>query len=341
MDSFYANSQWPNFRADVLDVDNFVMANGGAIMSMPTSNYYSSLMPIETSNLLQNQLALTGAYRPRIATPVGNDPVAQGLASVRYYYRPSEEKTFSAFPMVREKPGKVESARGLPEVFKNRNDVIGDVVYSPASDVSIEPTARSDGELSEYDVRFTCPQGLQATLDFRKYRGSSQLEASKFQEQSASTELLNQSSAGKPQTVRLRPEDTGTLNIPIACTDLKKFTTLTTHTSIPAVKTSPGRISAKFNKPADIALVTTTAFANWKCSVNGREIKHSSYHGLLAVPMDGENNFDCSYHTSGLMPGAAISMSSVLAFILLGYVRRKKLKLSLPEAELQNIQSET
>lgn len=341
MDAFYANSQWPNFRADVLDIDNFVMANGGAIMSAPTSNYYSSLMPTETSDLLQNQLALTGAYRPRIATPVGNDPVAQGIASVRYYYRPSEEKTFSAFPVVREKPGKVESTPGLPEVFKNRNDVIGDAVYTPASDVSIEPTAGNNGELSEYDLTFTCPQGLHATMDFRKYRGSSQLEASKFQEQSASTELLNQSSAGKPQKVRLRPEDPGTLNVPIACTDLKKFKMLTRNIKIPDIMAAPGRISAKFNKPVDSVLVTTTAFANWKCSVNGREIKHSSYHGLLTVPMDGENNFDCSYHTSGLMPGFAISMSSILALMILGYVRRKKLKSSPPEAELRNIQSET
>lgn len=341
MDAFYANSKWPNFRADVLDIDDFVMTNGGAIMSMPTVNYYSSLMPTETSDLLENQLALTEARRPRIAFPIHADPVAQGIASVRYYYRPSEEKVFSAFPMVRETPGKVDSAPGLAEVFRNRNDVIGDVVYTPVSDVSIEPSSANNGEPTEYYLTFNCPQGLYATLDFRKYRGSSQLEAGKFQGQSASTEVLNKSSAGKPQTVRLRPEDPAMLNIPIACTDLKKFRMLITNVEIPAIKAAPGRLSAKFKKPVNSALVATTAFANWKCSVDGEEITHSSVHGLLAVPMKGGTSFECSYHTSGLMSGAIISAASFLAFILLGYARRKRLQLSPPEAELQIIQSET
>lgn len=322
--TFHANSQWPDFRADVLDIDNFVMANGGAIMSAPTANYYSSLMPVETSDLLENQLALTGVNRPRIATPVGNDSVAQGIASVRYYYRPSEEKVFSAFPMVREKPGKVESAPDLPEVFRNRNDVIGDVVYSPASDISIEPAAGRDGELSEYDLRFTCAQGLHATLDFRKYQGDTDLKANSFQVQQPRTELLNKPSSGSLQTIRLRPATSEKLDIPVACTDLGKFKKNTEEIRIPDIKATPGRISAKFDKPVHSALVATTAFANWKCSVNGEEVKQFPTHGLLTVPMAKGTSFECSYLTSGLMPGAAISMFSFLVFAISGITKHRR-----------------
>ena len=324
MEAFRANNRWPDFRADVLDIDNYVMANGGAIMSAPTANYNSSLMPSDTSDLLQNQLAFTGALRPRIAAPIEHDLVAQGIASVRYYYRPNQEKTFSAFPMVREMPKKVDSDPGLPEVFRNRNDVIGDAVYSPASDLSIERVSKETGDSKEYTLAFSCPQRLYATLDFRKYQGDTDLKANSFQVQQPSTELLNKASSGSLQTIRLRPATSEKLEIPVACTDLGRFKKNAEEHKIPAIQASPGRISARFNKPVDSVLVATTAFANWKCSVDGEKITHSSVHGLLAVPMKGGTGFECNYHTSGLIPGAAISMFSLLVFAILGISKHRR-----------------
>lgn len=317
---------WPNYRADVQEFDSVRMPNGGATLTAPALNYYSSTIPAETSVMLRESYRFGAGNRSRIITSPEQDPVGMKLASVSLLISPEGKQTQTAFPTVRRFPDAVPQDDSLPKVFKNRNDLAGMPVYSSPLAVTVGEATEEQGQLHA-DYKVSCPAGNIVSFD----SGSASVRVlTQYEEFTVSNQVWSASSPVREEQFELELggvenadvtlQDTAQPLAWFVCADIELLEEQILATELPNIRITPGNIAATFDSPADKAIVTTTALDGWVCRVDGKSAATGALHGLLTVELNGSNEFQCTYKNPGLASGALISVVSFLAAVVFAFL---------------------
>ncbi|MFE2584455.1 YfhO family protein [Streptomyces sp. NPDC059378] len=141
----------------------------------------------------------------------------------------------------------------------------------------------------------------------------------------ASMQRLGRVPASGHLTVELSPDATSTVpDGAVGCLDTARLRTAVerlTETGATEVTVSDGTVRAVL--PAGsrgTAVLAAPRIAGWRCATGAADaVPAESYHGLIAVPLDGTStSLTCTFHPPGLRLGATVGGVSLLALTLLG-----------------------
>ncbi|MFG2950689.1 YfhO family protein [Streptomyces adustus] len=141
----------------------------------------------------------------------------------------------------------------------------------------------------------------------------------------AAMQRLGRVPASGHLTIELSPDATSTVpDGAVGCLDTARLRTAVerlTATGATEVTVSDGTVRAVL--PAGsrgTAVLAAPRIAGWRCATGAADaVPAESYHGLIAVPLDGTStSLTCTFHPPGLRLGAAVGGVSLLALTLLG-----------------------
>ncbi|SOD87862.1 YfhO family protein [Streptomyces sp. Ag109_G2-15] len=237
-----------------------------------------------------------------------------------------------------------------PSPYRNQELLLGSRVYTVPRLAVHGDTGRparggrvgSGNAVTRPTITARCPAGTQVYLWAPHYSGTARQHGAgtdarfrfEFPRGRAAMAPLGPAPASGRLRVELSPDRPG--RIPggaIGCLDTARLRTAAARlkaTAATEVTVSDGTLRAQLPPGSrGIAVVAAPRIAGWRCATGGgRERPAGEYHGLIAVPLDGNStSLTCTFHPPGLRLGTAVGGASLLTLALLGAltaVRRRR-----------------
>ncbi|WP_225822028.1 YfhO family protein [Streptomyces naphthomycinicus] len=340
---------WPRYRTD--PGREQTVGNDPLLVGGEGAQYYSSL----TSDVLSRTLTALGdgwTSRGRSVQSLDNavtDVIFSVGARVHSPPDPHPRHAPAAeFPVhvtrrdvpplvtVRRTP---DTRRFGPSPYRNQEILLGSRVYTEPRLVVRDDSGRplpsrrvgSGGALARPTITARCPAGSQVNLWAPRYSGTARLDGdpaaffnSRAWRNRAGIAPLGTAPASGLLRIRLTPTRPGT--VPpgaIGCLDTGRLRTAAARLKAAGatdVTVSDGTVRALLPAGSKgIAVVAAPRIAGWRCATgDGPERPADTYHGLIAVPLDGAStSLTCTFHPPGLRLGGAVGAASLLTLVLL------------------------
>jgi uncharacterized membrane protein YfhO len=345
---------WPRYRTDPgreQTVANDPMEVGGQ-----GAQYYSSL----TSDVLSRTLtALGGGWNSRGRNLQSLDnAVTDAIFSVgaRVHSPPDPHQNWfpqngdrltvtrqDVPPLVTVRPSGASSAAFGPSPYRNQDLLLGSRVYAVPR-LTVRTAAGNP------TITARCTAGSEVYLWAPHFSGSARMAdgpTGRFRSDArtkiAPMQRLGRVPASGRLTIELAPgrihrtdPTIPAIRVPdgaVGCLDTTRL-----HRAVEQLKTTGAtRVTVsgatlRAELPAGgrgIAVVAAPRIAGWRCAAGGGAAAPAkSYHGLIAVPLDGSStSLTCTFHPPGLRLGTAVGAASLLTLLLLGVltaVRRRR-----------------
>ncbi|MFF2202699.1 YfhO family protein [Streptomyces sp. NPDC058145] len=352
---------WPRYRTD--PGREQTVANDPMLVGGQGAQYYSSL----TSDVLSRTLTALGGWTSRGRSVQSLDnPVTDVVFSVgaRVHSPPDPRRSKpphdgdgGPVAVTRRDVPPLVTVRGAPEragfgpsPYRNQELLLGSRVYTvPRTAVHDDAGRPARGgrvgvgnALVRPTVTAVCPAGSQVYLWAPHFSGTARLGGARADARfrfahprnRAAMEPLGPAPASGRLRVTLTPDRPG--HVPggaIGCLDTGRLRTAAARlkaTGAAKVTVSDGTLHAELPaRSKGIAVVAAPRIAGWRCAAgDGRPRRAESYHGLIAVPLDGTaTSLTCTFHPPGLRLGTAVGAASLLTLALLGAlgaVRRRR-----------------
>ncbi|MDI1456226.1 YfhO family protein [Streptomyces sp. ATE26] len=353
---------WPRYRTD--PGREQTVANDPLLVGGQGAQYYSSL----TSDVLSRTLtALGGGWTSRGRSVQSLDnPVTDVVFSVgaRVHSPPDPHQSRPPHdggggpvtvtrrdvpPLVTVRDAPARTGFG-PSPYRNQELLLGSRVYTvPRTTVRDDAGRPAPGggvgtgnALAHPTVTAGCPAGSQVFLWAPHFSGTARLDGARADARfrfahprnRAAMEPLGPAPASGRLRVTLTPDRPG--RVPggaVGCLDtgrLRAAAARLTATGATRVTVSDGTLRAELPaRSRGTAVVAVPRTAGWRCAAgDGRPRPAESYHGLIAVPLDGAStSLTCTFHPPGLRLGTAVGATSLLTLAVLavlGAVRRRR-----------------
>lgn len=325
---------WPLHRTATVGVPNlpvFSYYNQGALLGTPSVGYYSSNMPVAVSDAYAGLGAFTdldGRMMREVDSRLSNDPVLASLTSIK----DSRQVTGPSLPMVRSMSA---GPRALgPNVFDNRNALLGATVYTPARlqigghDVAAGGLPRRLAPGSSTSVGITCQPGRTPTLQFWKLRGSVSTPSGWHRSLNTANIVQLPPGTSRVEVTALRSALRTTELRGASCLDAGAFTRAVTNAVAPEQLTvQPGRVDARFTHPVTgTVMVSTVAQPGWRCSDDSGGLPVQSNAGFMALQVQSATRVSCRYREPGVNSGLAASVVVLLLLAATGWLERRSLR---------------
>lgn len=237
-----------------------------------------------------------------------------------------------------------------PSPYRNQEMLLGSRVYTVPRIAVHDDTGRPDPgrrvgsgtAVARPAVTARCPAGSQVYLWAPHFSGRARLDGAagdvrfrfQYPRARAAMEPLGRAPASGAVRIALAPDRPGVVpGGAVGCLDTGRLRTAAarlTATGATEVTVSDGTLRARL--PAGsrgVAVVAAPRIAGWRCAAGDAPTRPAgSYHGLIAVPLDGESaSLTCTFHPPGLRLGTAVGGASLLTLALLaafGAVRRRR-----------------
>ncbi|MFD5794959.1 YfhO family protein [Streptomyces diastatochromogenes] len=237
-----------------------------------------------------------------------------------------------------------------PSPYRNQELLLGSRVYTVPRLAVHGDTGKparggrvgSGNAVTRPTITARCPAGTQVYLWAPHYSGTARQHGAgtdarfhfEYPRNRAAMAPLGPAPASGRLRVELTPDRPG--RIPggaIGCLDTARLRTAAARlkaTAATEVTVSDGTLRAQLPPGSrGIAVVAAPRIAGWRCATGGgRERPAGEYHGLIAVPLDGNStSLTCTFHPPGLRLGTAVGGASLLTLALLGAltaVRRRR-----------------
>jgi uncharacterized membrane protein YfhO len=341
---------WPRYRTD--PGREQTVANDPLMVGGQGAQYYSSL----TADVLSRTLTALGGGSTSLGRSLQSldNPVTDAVFSVgarvhsppdqhpRWNPRDDSPVTVSRSqvpPLVTVRPDKGSAAGFGTSPYRNQELLLGSRVYTVP-----RATVRTDAG-GPAAVTARCRAGDEAFLWAPRFSGTARLTgtpaaAARFRSNAAGSRLAAMQPLGTvPDSGRLRialtPNRAGT-TVPsgaVGCLDtarLRAAVDRLTETGATEVSVSGATVHARLPAGSTgTAVLAAPRIAGWRCAAgDGAERPAATYHGLIAVPLDGSaTTFTCTFHPPGLRLGSAIGGVALLvtaALAVLAAVRRRR-----------------
>ncbi|OXY96283.1 YfhO family protein [Streptomyces diastatochromogenes] len=237
-----------------------------------------------------------------------------------------------------------------PSPYRNQELLLGSRVYTVPRIAVHGDTGKparggrvgSGNAVTRPTITARCPAGTQVYLWAPHYSGTARQHGAgtearfrfEYPRNRAAMAPLGPAPASGRLRIELTPDRPG--RIPggaIGCLDTARLRTAAARlkaTAATEVTVSDGTLRAQLPPGSrGIAVVAAPRIAGWRCATGGgRERPAGEYHGLIAVPLDGDStSLTCTFHPPGLRLGTAVGGASLLTLALLGAltaVRRRR-----------------
>ncbi|MFE1883182.1 YfhO family protein [Streptomyces diastatochromogenes] len=237
-----------------------------------------------------------------------------------------------------------------PSPYRNQELLLGSRVYTVPRLAVHGDTGKparggrvgSGNAVTRPTITARCPAGTQVYLWAPHYSGTARQHGAgtdarfrfEYPRNRAAMAPLGPAPANGRLRIELTPDRPG--RIPggaIGCLDTARLRTAAARlkaTAATEVTVSDGTLRAQLPPGSrGIAVVAAPRIAGWRCATGGgRERPAGEYHGLIAVPLDGNStSLTCTFHPPGLRLGTAVGGASLLTLALLGAltaVRRRR-----------------
>ncbi|MFJ3719463.1 YfhO family protein [Streptomyces sp. NPDC090057] len=347
---------WPRYRTD--PGREQTVANDPMLVGGQGAQYYSSL----TSDVLSRTLtALGGGWTSRGRSVQSLDnPVTDVVFSVGarvhsppdpHQSTPPRDGDGGPVTVTRRDVPPLVTVRGAPartgfgpSPYRNQELLLGSRVYTVPRTAVRDDAGRPvrsgrvgvGNALGRPTVTAVCPARSQVYLWAPHFSGTARLDGAHagarfrfaYPRNRAAMEPLGPAPASGPLRVRLTPDRPG--RVPrgaVGCLDagrLRAAAARLTATGATRVTVSDGTLRAELPaRSGGIAVVAAPRIAGWRCAAGGGPLRPAgSYHGLIAVPLDGTaTSLTCVFRPPGLRLGAAVGAASLLTLALLGTFR--------------------
>ncbi|MET7473889.1 YfhO family protein [Streptomyces sp. NPDC005648] len=350
---------WPRYRTD--PGREQTVGNDPLMVGGQGAQYYSSL----TSDVLSRTLtALGGGWTSRGRSVQSLDnPVTDAIFSVGARVRSPIDPHQTYLPQIgdrlsvtRQDVPPLVTVRSAPEQapfgsspYRNQESLLGSRVYTVPPirvyDDNGNPLTEKDwigsgSALTKPSITADCPAGSEVFLWAPRYSGVVRLAdravlfRSKYPRNRAAMASLGPAPASGRVRIRLTPDRTG--RVPrgaVGCLDTARLRTAVARleaTGATRVTVSGATVRAQLPSGSKgLAVVAAPRISGWRCATGGGDaVPAKSYHGLIAVPLDGSStSLTCTFHPPGLRLGLTVGAGSLLALLLLGVlgaVRRRR-----------------
>lgn len=351
---------WPRYRTD--PGREQTVGNDPLLVGGQGAQYYSSL----TSDVLSRTLTALGdgwTSRGRSVQSLDN-AVTDVIFSVgaRVHSPPDPHQKYLAqdagpVTVTRQDVPPLVTVRTAPDrapfgpsPYRNQELLLGSRVYTVPRLAVHGDTGKparggrvgSGNAVTRPTITARCPAGTQVYLLAPHYSGTARQHGAstdarfrfEYPRNRAAMAPLGPAPASGRLRVELSPDRPG--RIPggaIGCLDTARLRTAAARlkaTAAAEVTVSDGALRAQLPPGSrGIAVVAAPRIAGWRCATGGgRERPAGEYHGLIAVPLDGNStSLTCTFHPPGLRLGTAVGGASLLTLALLGAltaVRRRR-----------------
>lgn len=309
--------------------------NEAYLLGIPGGDYYSSLISADHSTGLR-ELGVVWTSNG-LSVRIGPDRALRALLGVQTELDADGEFawTGAAAPLVRRITPPVQGARPgqvSESVFEARNDLAGARLYT-VPQVAVEGPEGGEAPLSldagdEATLTVTCPAGSVITLDAPMLVGSVTAQQAEIVypggfDAAAPRELGP--SGGEPVEVTVRAAADSELPAhPVGCLDPTVLGSLMAEPA-PDIRLSGSSIEVTWPDSSEgTAVVSVPAYAGWRCRTDGAPAQVRSLHGLISVPLAGADSLTCDYRQPGLLPGAALTIASLLTLAATALISRRR-----------------
>lgn len=314
-------------------------ANKGFLLSLPSTTYYSSVIP-NASLVLADGLGITAGVSPRNQSD-SIDPVAQALmgGTLRFHDEPETEKLLPvpfAHLLPATTPLKEPVFRGIDwhthpkdNVFLARNELLNANVYvTPLeSAVTSHPVKLKDGSFADGSrITGRCPSESTVVFDGRDYREELSVN-------DVPTELYHdivplaraQAADGTFEfdvSTDVQPDTFGlSLSDKIMCFNSSTYTESVTNLSdVESTSDRFGTVTMQSPNPlTGVIVLKMPVVEGYSCRTEHGEVPVSSLHGLAAFPVEDVQAVTCTYTIPWQKLASLISFIALLTSVLLAW----------------------
>lgn len=341
-------SEWKEHHHRVVILSNSdidpSLSNKGLLLSLPSTAYYSSLIPA-SSLVLANTLGSTTNVAPRTQSATLDSVANAMMGNALTFNADSAQSPLKALPFAHVIDDAVELS-DVPEtslpgfsspksnIFHSRNVVFGQDIYQTPADITFAPSdiAYTRDISTTVNVSLTCPTPASLSFDAR---GLSSSLRSNGKEEIFSNEVLmlhNSVDEGKTHYTLsfpgnlafekdgLLPEDR------FSCFNREKYEQSISQAAAAQTHTTRfGDVDLRFHEPTSgIVLLKMPAVKGFSCHAAGKSLPVRSLFGLTAIQVQDVTNVSCAYRPPAIRTAFAICIAAFLLTMTLTIIGKRR-----------------